>query len=154
MGVININVKSTAKADVLYDMAHSTYEFVNVMPNIKEIILLEETEDKRFSRAEWVLDVPLPIKLGKLSWIKEAKWADETMTCDICLDPHYRGVVKKIQGTWRFIPCDIGTEMKFDMDFKIKHPLVSRGVHDFFDTLMRNNLKNLLVAVKQKAECA
>lgn len=152
MGLINILVESTAPVELLYDIAHSSYDFVGAMPNIKEIILLEETTDKTFSRAEWVLDVPLPGRFGRLAWTKDARWRDDAMKCDINLSPGYNGVVKKIDGSWNFIPGDRGTKMKFDMDFLIKHPLVSRRVHDIFDGIMKTNLKNLMIAVKHKAE--
>ncbi|MFA6448383.1 MAG: SRPBCC family protein [bacterium] len=149
---INVRVRSRAPLDNLFALAQTAYDFVDAMPNIKKIMVLEETEDRKRSKAEWILDVPIPGRFGKMAWIKEASWDDANHKCDIRLSPDYKGIVKKLDGTWKFTPCGDGTEMNMLMDFRVSHPLVSRRVHDIFVGIMKKNLESLMLAIKRKAE--
>ena len=141
MGLIKLQVKSKAPVDVVYEIAHQTPDFVNVMPNIKKIRKLEENKDHTYSKTEWVLDVPLPKILGEVSWIKDAHWNDSVRKCDISLNRDSRGIVKRIKGLWMFTPCLEGTDMSMKMDLTVKHFLIGSNTTMMIDKLFKNNME-------------
>jgi hypothetical protein len=152
MGLIQLQVKSNAPVDVVYEIAHQPINFVDVMPNIKKIRKLEENKDHTYSKTEWVLDVPLPKILGEVSWIKDAYWNDETRKCDIRLNRDSKGIVKKIKGLWKFTPCQDGTDMSMSMDLTVKHFLIGSNTTKVIDMLFRKNMESLMKAISAEAE--
>jgi len=152
MGLIRLQVKSKAPVDVVYEIAHQTPDFVDVMPNIKKIRKLEENRERTYSKTEWVLDVPLPKILGEVSWIKDAHWNDSVRKCDISLNRESRGIVKRIRGLWKFTPCQDGTDMSMNMDLTVKHFLIGAGTTAMIDTLFRKNMESLMQAIGTEAE--
>ncbi|MFA6449505.1 MAG: SRPBCC family protein [bacterium] len=152
MGLIKLQVKSKAPVEVVYEIAHQPINFVDVMPNIKRIRQLEENNDHTYSKTEWVLDVPLPKILGEVSWIKDAHWNDNKRLCDISLNPDSKGIVKRIKGLWKFIPCQDGTDMSMSMDLTVRHILIGANTTNIIDMLFRKNMENLMKAICAEAE--
>lgn len=152
MGTIRVKTTSRAPVEKLYEMAHAVYDFVDALPNVRDIIVLDRSGDGRFMKTEWVLNVPLPAEYGRLSWTKDTHWDDTNRTCRLTLSPDYSGVVKTLQGLWTFRALERGTEMLLVMDFKVVHPMVSPIVQRIFDGLMRKNNEALLTAISRRAE--
>lgn len=152
MGLTQLQVKSKAPVDVVYEIAHKPYDFVDVMPNIKQIRKLEENDEHTYSKSEWVLDVPLPKILGEISWIKDAHWDDGIRKCDISLNRDSRGIVKKIKGLWTFAPCPEGTNMSMKMELTVKHFLIGSNTTMMIDMLFKKNMECLMRAIAAEAE--
>jgi hypothetical protein len=152
MGLIELQVQSNAPVHVVYELAHSATDFVDVMPNIKEIRKLSQNEDHSYSKTQWVLDFPLPALFGELSWVKDTFWNDDGRMCDIRLNPDCRSIVKRIDGKWTFRPLPLGCEMSMNMYVKVSHPLVGRKTKATIDALMATNIENLMKAISRKAE--
>lgn len=152
MGLIQLQVKSKAPVNVVYEIARHPANFVHAMPNIKKIRKLEEAKDLTYSKTEWVLDVPLPKILGEVSWIKDARWNDEARKCDITLNRDSKGIVKRVKGIWKFIPCQDGTEMSMKMDLTVRHFLIGSTTTMMIDKLFKTNMENLMKAIGAEAE--
>lgn len=152
MGHININVKSKAPLDIVYDIAHRTYDFVDVLPNIRRIRKLEENKNRTYSKTEWVLDFPLPKILGEISWIKDAHWEDTENKCNFCLNRNSKGIVKYINGQWYFKECPEGTDMRMNVDLTVEHFLIGGHTKMMIDKILKTNLESLLKAISEEAE--
>jgi hypothetical protein len=152
MGQINLNVKSRAPVDIVYDIAHQTYDFVDALPNIRRIRKLEVSKDRTYSKTEWVLDFPLPKILGEISWIKDAHWEDNEHKCKFILNRNSKGIVKYINGQWYFKECPDGTEMRMNVDLTVKHFLIGTYTRMTIDKILENNLESLLKAISAEAE--
>jgi hypothetical protein len=152
MGLIQLQVKSNAPVEVVYEIAHQPFDFVDVMPNIKKIRKIEENEEHTYSKTEWVLDVPLPKILGEISWIKDAHWNDKIRKCDISLNRDSKGIVKRIKGLWTFTPCPEGTNMSMNMDLTVKHFLIGSNTTMMIDILFKKNMESLMQAIGAEAE--
>jgi len=152
MGKIKVTQKCRAPIDRVYSTARDPRAFIGDMPNIKDIDIIEQSADGCFSKAEWILDIKLPIKHGKLSWIQEIEWLDGDRRCRFRLSSDYEGIVKKMEGVIDFKPAGDCTQMDLELDFLVKHPLVSSTVQGIFDGIMRKNNEGLLKGIRRKAE--
>ena len=152
MGRIRVSAVAKAPVEEVFRIGRRVYDFVEFLPNIKDIRPIEESEDGNYSKSEWILDVPVISSYGKLSWPQEIFW-NEAPNARFRISPEYDGIVRRFDGTWINKPVAKGTEMTMDVEFKVVHPLVNPFVHKIFDGLMKNNLEALLKVVRKKAEC-
>lgn len=152
MGHIHISGITRAPVDKVYATSRALYDCVDLFPNIREIRVIEESAGRHFSKAEWVLDLRLPVKHGELAWIHEITWDDDSKSCRLRLAPEYKGIVKRFDGFWEFHPVPEGTKTDARLEFHVEHPLVTPMVQRIFDGIMRKNNEALLAGVKRKAE--
>ena len=152
MGKIRLSVTSHAPAEKVFTVVREVHDFVDLLPNIKAIHVINESKDRNYFKAEWILDLRLPVPHVKLSWLQEIFWDTEAKSCRFRLSPDNVGIVKCVDGTMLFKAVPKGTEMIMDMDFRVEHPLVTPMVQRIFDGIMRKNNKALLLGIKKKAE--
>jgi hypothetical protein len=152
MGKIRIETTTHAPVDRVYSVARTFYKLIEYLPNIKDIVVLEESRDGAYSKAEWILDIKLPIPHGKLSWPQEMFWDDVSTFGRFRISPEYDGVVKRFDGTMLCRPWLNGTKLLMDLEFIVVHPMVTPTVQRIFDGIMKKNNESLLRGIKKRAE--
>jgi hypothetical protein len=154
MGRIKVSAVAKAPIENVFQIGRKVYEYVEYLPNIREIKPITDSDDGNYSKAEWILDVPILSSRGykKLSWPQEIYWNETPNACRFRICPEYDGIVRRFDGNLFLKPSARGTDMAMDIVFKVEHPLVNPLVHKIFDGLMKRNLESLLHVIKKKAE--
>ena len=152
MGNIKLKIASSAPVEDIFGTSRMVYEMVEHLPNIKEIHVMEVADEGKYTKAEWVLDIKLPVPHGKLAWLQEIRWDEAEKECRFGISPDNKGIVKRFDGTLLFRPGKKGSEMIMDIFFQVEHPLVTPMVQGIFDGIMKRNNESLLLAIKKKTE--
>ena len=152
MGRITTRVVCSAPLEKLYRMGHEVHTFKDVFPNLKDIRVIEKSDDGRYLKARWTAQAKLIVNKREMTWVQEDRWDDETKTCHFCCASDGRGQFKYMNGTWAFKPHPQGAEMIMDVDFAIDHPLINPMIAKIIDGVMKKNNESLLTGLKRKAE--
>ncbi|HOC91214.1 MAG TPA: SRPBCC family protein [bacterium] len=154
MGKIRARVVSSAPLETLYALGRQPHLFPELFPNLKNIKILETSEDGNYIKAEWTAEARPVRKKRSMTWIQEDRWDDNCKCCRFQCAREGRGHFKQMCGVWSFKPVGDSTEMTIDMDYEMDHPLLR--LHPFavkiIDNIFRENNEALLNGIKQRAE--
>ncbi|HOX29030.1 MAG TPA: SRPBCC family protein [bacterium] len=152
MGRIRSRVVSKAPVAELYRLGREVHSFTAMFPNLKEIKLLECSEDGCYVKSEWTAQAKLITQTRSMTWVQEDRWDHDSKCCRFTCSSDNPGRFKKLDGTWFFKPHHSGAEMIMDVDFEIDHPLMNPIVAKIIDNIMKMNNEHMLKVIKQKAE--
>ena len=147
MPTVESSVVINAPVEKVYALARDIEAFPEFMPDLKKVSILERSPDGNRIKSEFVgyiKDFRITIK-----WVEEDHWDENAKTCNFSL---VRGDFKSYSGTWTFEPEGEGTRYTSVIDFEYDIPLIGPIIKSLVAKLMKQNVDNMLNAIKSKAE--
>ena len=133
--------------DKVFALARDIESFPEFMPDLKKVTILEKNPDGNRVVSEFVgfiKDFRITIK-----WVEEDEWDEQAKTCKFKL---VKGDFKSYSGMWTFEPADGGTKYTSVIDFEYEIPLIGPIIKSLVAKLMKQNVDNMLNAIKDKVE--
>ena len=144
---VESSVIINAGVDQVYTLARDIEQFPEFMPDVRKVTILERSSDGNRIVSEFVgyiKDFRVTMK-----WTEEDEWDPEAKTCRFKL---VKGDFKSYSGLWTFEPADGGTRFTSVIDFEYEIPLIGPIIKTLVAKLMKQNVDNMLAAIKGKAE--
>lgn len=147
MAVIQSSVEIDGPIDRVYELAKDIESFPEFMPDLKSVNVVERSEDGRRIISEWV-GIVKEFKTT-VKWTEEDIWDDEARTCAFSL---VRGDYSRYSGNWKF--TDLGGKTRFDSEIEVEYevPLIGALIKGIIAKKMKENVDNMLAAIKRKVE--
>ena len=133
--------------DQVYGMAKDVESFPEFMPDVKSITVLERSPQGDRTVVEWV-GVVKEFKTT-IKWVEEDIWDDEAKSCNFKM---LRGDYTSYSGHWNFAPSDGGTKFTSVVDFEYDVPLIGALIKGLIARKMKENIDNILAAIKERVE--
>ena len=133
--------------DKVFALAKDIEAFPQFMPDIKKVTILEKSSDGNRLKSEFVgyiKDFKITMK-----WVEEDEWDEQAKTCKFKL---VKGDFKSYSGLWTFEAVDGGTKYTSVIDFEYEIPLIGPIIKTLVARLMKQNVEDMLSAIKTKAE--
>lgn len=149
MPIIRSSIEINGPIDEVYRFAKDVESFPHFMPDLKSVKVLERSGDGRRVVSEWVGIVK---EFGTtVKWVEEDIWDDLNRTCEFSL---IKGDYSKYRGTWKF--TDLGDRTRFDSEIEVEYdvPLVGPLIKGLIAKKMKENVDNMLMAIKRQVEGA
>ena len=131
----------------VYELAKDIESFPEFMPDVKSITVLERTDDGKRTVVEWV-GIIKEFKTT-IKWVEEDICDDDKKECRFNL---VKGDYGAYSGLWRFEQVDGDTRFVSELDFEYDVPLIGPLIKNIIARKMKENLDNMLAAIKQKVE--
>lgn len=144
---VESSVIINAPVEKVFALAKDIEAFPEFMPDLKNVTILERSEDGNRTTSEFVgyiRDFKITMK-----WTEEDEWDPDAKTCRFKL---VKGDFKSYSGLWTFEPEDGGTRYTSVIDFEYEIPLIGPIIKSLVAKLMKQNVDNMLEAIKKKAE--
>ena len=147
MAIIQSSVEIDGPIDRVYELAKDVESFPEFMSDLKSIRVVERSEDGRRVVTEWV-GIVKEFKTT-VKWTEEDIWDDDAHTCAFSL---VKGDYSKYSGNWKF--TDLGGKTRFDSEIEVEYdvPLIGALIKGIIAKKMKENVDNMLAAIKLKAE--
>ncbi len=147
MAIVTSSIEIKGALEDVYSLAKQIEAFPEFMPDVKSVKILEKSEDGCRTVSEWV-GIVKEFKTT-LKWVEEDIWNDTDHTCTFSL---VKGDYGKYSGEWKF--TDIGGATRWDsvIDFEYDIPLIGPLIKGIIVNKMRENVENMLAALKRKIE--
>ena len=144
---VESSVIINASVEKVFALAKDIEAFPGFMPDLKKVTILENSPDGNRLKSEFVgyiKDFRITIK-----WIEEDEWDPAAKTCKFKL---VKGDFKSYSGLWTFEPTRGGTKYTSVIDFEYDIPLIGPIIKMLVAKLMKQNVDDMLNAIKTKAE--
>jgi ribosome-associated toxin RatA of RatAB toxin-antitoxin module len=135
--------------DRVYALAKDVESFPEFMPDVKSVNVLERSDDGNRTVSEWV-GIVKEFKTT-IKWVEEDIWDDVAKTCSFKM---VRGDYNCYSGFWEFTQTDAGTEFHSVLDFEYDVPLIGSLIKGLIAKKMKENLDNMLAAIRGKVEAS
>lgn len=149
MPTVVSSIEIDGPLEKVYNLAKNIESFPEFMPDLKSVRIIERSDDGRRVVSEWVGIVK---EFGTtVKWIEEDIWDDLNHTCEFSL---IKGDYSKYKGTWKF--TDLGDRTRFDSEIEVDYdvPLVGPLIKGLIAKKMKENVDNMLMAIKRQVEGA
>jgi uncharacterized membrane protein len=147
LAVIHSTIDIEGPVEQVYALAKDIESFPEFMPDLKSVKVIEKSEDGRVVLSEWV-GIVKEFKTT-VKWTEKDVWDDEALTCTFSL---VKGDYSKYSGFWKF--TDLGGKTRFDSEIEVEYdvPLVGALIKGIIAKKMKENVDNMLMAIKRKVE--
>jgi len=147
VAVIHSSVEIDGPIGRVYELAKDIESFPEFMPDLKSVKVVERSDDGRQVVSEWV-GIVKEFKTT-VKWTQEDIWNDDAHTCTFSL---VKGDYSKYSGNWKFV--DLGGKTRFDSEIEVEYdvPLIGALIKGIIAKKMKENVDNMLAAIKQKVE--
>lgn len=133
-----------ASPDVIYPIIKDVKRFPEFMANVNKVIVKEEADGWQIS--EWHNEVDG----RKISWVEKDEHEPENYLIKFSL---VEGDLKKYYGHWRLTSQeDNSTLVDFSIYFEFGIPMLAPLLHPLLARKLRENMRQMLTALKQKVE--
>jgi ribosome-associated toxin RatA of RatAB toxin-antitoxin module len=144
---VKSSIEINGAVDDVYAFAKNVEAFPEFMPDVKSIKVVERSADGGRTVTDWtgiVKEFKTTIK-----WTEEDVWDDQARTCRFSL---VKGDYSKYSGLWTF--TDLGSGTRFDSEIEVEYdvPLVGALIKGLIARKMKENVDNMLVAIKREVE--
>ncbi|NLN78864.1 MAG: hypothetical protein GX141_08100 [Armatimonadetes bacterium] len=149
MAVVQSSIEINSPLEQVYALARSIESFPEFMPDLKSVKIVERSEDGNRIVSDWVGTVK-EFKMS-IKWTEQDIWDEEARTCTFSL---IKGDYSKYRGMWKF--TDLGGATRFDSEIEVEYdvPMIGALIKGIIAKKMKENVDNMLAAVKKKAEQA
>lgn len=147
MAVVSSSIEINGSLDRVYALAKDIEAFPEFMPDLKSISVVERSDDGCRTISDWV-GIVKEFKTF-IKWTEEDIWDDDAHTCVFTL---VKGDYSKYSGKWKF--TDLGGRTRFDSEIEVEYdvPLIGAIIKGIIAKKMKENVDNMLAAIKAKAE--
>ena len=147
MSIVNSSIEIKAPLEQVYATAKDIEAFPEFMPDVKSVEILERSDDGSKTISSWVGGVK-EFKMT-VKWVEEDTWDDTAKTCNFKL---VRGDYSKYSGVWTFTSKDNITTFSSEIEVEYDIPLVGALIKNLIAKKMKENMDNMLSAIKVKIE--
>jgi uncharacterized membrane protein len=147
LAIVSSSIEINGPIEAVYAQAKRIEEFPEFMSDLKSVNVLERSEDGSRTVSEWV-GIVKEFKTT-IKWTEEDIWDDTAKTCVFTL---VKGDYTKYSGKWAF--TDLGGRTRFDSEIEVVYnvPLVGAIIKGLIAKKMKENVDNMLQAIKGKVE--
>jgi uncharacterized membrane protein len=144
---VESSIEIQGPVEKVYALARDIESFPEFMPDLKSVKIIERSEDGRRVVSEWV-GIVKEFKTT-IKWTEEDIWDDDARTCVFSLT---KGDYTKYSGAWKF--TDLGGTTRFDSEIEVEYdvPLVGALIKGIIARKMKENVDNMLAAIKERVE--
>ena len=147
MSRVESAVQINADVDKVFNLAKDVESFPNYMEDVKSVVILEKSEDGKRLVTEFT-GIVKEFKTT-MKWVEEDIWNAEEKTCRFTL---VKGDFKNYSGVWSFEAVDGGTRYTSVIEFEYDIPMIGPLIKNLIAKKMKQNVDNMLNAIKEKAE--
>ena len=147
MPKVNSSIEIDGPIEKVYALAKNIEEFPEFMLDVESVKVVERSDDGNRTVSEWV-GLVKEFKT-KVRWTEEDIWDENARTCTFNL---IKGDYSKYSGFWQFV--DLGGKTRFDSEIEVEYdlPLVGALIKGIIAKKMKENVDNMLSAIKTKVE--
>ncbi|MCE5313559.1 MAG: SRPBCC family protein [Armatimonadota bacterium] len=147
MAIVKSSIEINGAIDDVYALAKNVEAFPEFMPDLKSVKVVEASNGGARTITEWV-GIVKEFKTT-LKWTEEDIWDDQAKTCKFTL---VKGDYSKYAGLWTF--TGLGATTKFDSEIEVEYdvPLVGALIKGLIAKKMKENVDNMLSAIKREVE--
>lgn len=147
MAQVSSSIEINGPLEKVYELAKNVESFPEFMPDLKSVKIVERSEDGSRVVTDWV-GIVKEFKTT-IKWAEEDIWDDSAHTCVFTL---VKGDYSKYSGKWQF--TDLGGTTRFDSEIEVEYnvPMVGALIKGLIAKKMKENVDNMLEAIKQKVE--
>ena len=147
MPIVQSSIEINGPVDEVYRLAKDVESFPQFMPDLKSVRVVEASADGSRTVTEWV-GIVKEFRTT-IKWTEEDIWDDEVHTCVFNL---VKGDYSRYSGEWRF--TDLGGRTRFDSEIEVEYdvPLIGPLIKGIIAKKMKENVDNMLGAIKQRVE--
>ncbi len=147
MAIVQSSVEINGPLEQVYALAKNIEAFPEFMPDLKSVKVVERSEDGSKVVSDWV-GIVKEFKTF-VKWTEEDLWDDAAHTCTFSL---VKGDYSKYSGFWKF--TDLGGKTRFDSEIEVEYdvPLIGALIKGLIAKKMKENVDNMLAAIKAKVE--
>jgi len=144
-----IEISRTVRAPLekVVAIARNVERYPEIMPDVKEIAVLEKSEDERRQVTRWVGTIS-QFKMT-VKWTQEETWNDDFTRVDF---RQLEGDYDKMEGYWQFEPMDSATEFTSVLEYEYRVPLLGPLVAKVIHHLAEQNVRSAMDAIAKEAE--
>jgi len=149
LALVQSSVEINGPLEQVYALAKDIESFPEFMPDLKSVKVVERSEDGSRIVSDWV-GIVKEFKTF-VKWTEQDIWDDAAKTCTFSL---VKGDYSKYSGFWKF--TDLGGKTRFDSEIEVEYdvPLIGALIKGLIAKKMKDNVDNMLAAIKQKVETA
>jgi len=147
VAIVQSSVEINGPLEQVYALAKNIEAFPEFMPDLKSVKVVERSEDGSKVVSDWV-GIVKEFKTF-VKWTEEDLWDDAAHTCTFSL---VKGDYSKYSGFWKF--TDLGGKTRFDSEIEVEYdvPLIGALIKGLIAKKMKENVDNMLAAIKAKVE--
>jgi len=144
---VESSIEINGPIDEVYSLAKDVESFPEFMPDVKSIRVVERSDDGKRTVCEWV-GIVKEFRTT-IKWTEEDIWDDDAHTCVFSL---VKGDYSKYSGVWTF--TDLGGRTRFDSEIEVEYdvPLVGALIKGIIAKKMKQNVDNMLAAIKERVD--
>lgn len=147
MAQVSSSIEINGPLEEIYTLAKDIESFPQFMADLKSVKVIERSEDGTRTVSEWV-GIVKEFKTT-LKWTEEDIWDDAAKTCVFTL---VKGDYSKYSGKWQFTEVNGVTRFESEIEVEYEVPLVGSLIKGLIAKKMKENVDNMLQAVKRKVE--
>lgn len=133
--------------DRVYALAKDIESFPEFMPDVKSVTVVERSDDGTRTVVDWV-GIVKEFKTT-IKWTEEDIWDDVARSCEFKM---LKGDYNSYSGSWKFTSDGSATQFDSILDFEYDVPLIGALIKGLIAKKMKENLDNMLTAIKDKVE--
>lgn len=147
MPKVSSSIEIDGPIEKVYALAKNIEDFPEFMQDVESVKVIERSDDGNRTVSEWV-GLVKEFKT-KVRWTEEDIWDESARTCTFTL---VKGDYSKYSGFWQFV--DLGDKTRFDSDIEVEYdlPLVGALIKGIIAKKMKDNVDNMLSAIKNQVE--
>lgn len=140
-----VETKIVIKGDSkpIFEIIKNMEAYPSFMQDLVSVEILERGENTTVSH--WVSNVDG----RKIVWTECDTFYPEELRITYC---QTEGDLKKMEGEWKLVPVNEGTEVSLLVDFEFGIPMIAGLLNPILKKKVRENSENMLTAVKAQIE--
>ena len=143
MGYVERNIVIQGPPQAIYEIAKDMEGYPDFMPDVESVKVVSREGNTTIT--EWETSVDgTPI-----FWTEKDVFNDETCTITYQL---IEGDLDKFEGTWRFVPCQGGTEVTLTVDYDFGIPELTNLIGPTLEQKVGENSEMMLQGMKKRIE--
>ena len=147
MSTVESSVIINGELEKVISLAKDVESFPQFMEDVKSVTVLERSPDGNRTVTEFV-GIVKEFKTT-MKWTEEDIWDAQAKTCKFDL---VKGDFKSYSGLWTFESVDGGTKFTSVIDFEYDIPMIGPLIKSLIAKKMKQNVDNMLGAIKSKVE--
>lgn len=147
MPKVESSIVINSELDKVFALAKDIESFPQFMDDVKSLTVVERSADGNRTVSEWV-GIIKDFKMT-MKWTEEDIWDEVAKTCTFKL---IKGDMKTYSGLWTFEPVDGCTKFSSVIEYEYDVPLIGAMIKALIAKIMKQNVDNLLQAIKERAE--
>ncbi|MHB0913465.1 MAG: type II toxin-antitoxin system RatA family toxin [Armatimonadota bacterium] len=145
MPKVESSVVINGDMEKVFALARNVEAFPEFMEDVQSVTVLERDGNRTVTEFVGIVKE----FRTTMKWVEEDIWDEEAKTCSFGL---VKGDFKSYSGLWTFEPADGGTRFTSVIDFEYDIPMIGPLIKSLIAKKMKQNVDNMLAAIKAQVE--